>query len=147
MRPDSMQRYLTRILQSAGLPYVTWKDLRHTFATELTAQGISLRVVQELLGHTTIKMTARYAHVAPSTMREAVMKLVPKRQTKELNCHLMATRPLRGALWATSTAPVIVENVPHLRQKLTHQVSLLPGSAKGNRTALERERGRRADAL
>lgn len=59
-----------------SVPRVRRRCGRHTFATELTARGVPLRAVQELLGHTTIHMTARYAHVAPSTLRAAVLTLV-----------------------------------------------------------------------
>ena len=76
-RPLPHQTALKRIheiAERAGLS-TSWHPLRHTIATDLTAQGVSLRVVQELLGHTTIQMTTRYAHVAPSTLRESLGKL------------------------------------------------------------------------
>jgi integrase len=47
-------------------------DLRHTFASRLVMNGVPLRVVQELMGHKTIQMTCRYAHLAPSVELEAV---------------------------------------------------------------------------
>jgi hypothetical protein len=48
---------------------------RHTFASRLVMSGVGLRDVQELMGHKTIAMTCRYAHVAPSHQLEAVRKL------------------------------------------------------------------------
>lgn len=69
-RPDHFQR-LRCVQKAAGLRKTGWHALRHTFATHLAAK-VSLRTVQELLGHSSITMTMRYAHVAPSTLREAI---------------------------------------------------------------------------
>lgn len=47
-------------------------DLRHAFATFLLDQGKELRTVMELLGHSTIRMTAdTYGHVLPARARNA----------------------------------------------------------------------------
>jgi len=42
-----------------------WHELRHSFASILTTGGAPLRIVQSLLGHSTIRMTERYAHLTP----------------------------------------------------------------------------------
>ena len=47
-------------------------DLRHTFASWLVTEGVPLLEVSQLLGHSTIKMTERYAHLAPDSLESAV---------------------------------------------------------------------------
>ena len=50
---------------AAGLPDVRIHDLRHTYASLLINNGVSLYEVQELLGHSSSAMTQRYAHLQP----------------------------------------------------------------------------------
>jgi site-specific recombinase XerD len=56
--------------------------LRHNFASTLVSNGVDLLVVQKLLTHKDAKTTARYAHLAPGTIRDAALKsgdlLTPK---------------------------------------------------------------------
>ena len=54
---------------------LTWHELRHTFASHLVMRGVPLKAVQELLGHASIEMTMRYAHLSPDARREAVKVL------------------------------------------------------------------------
>ncbi|MDO8576553.1 MAG: tyrosine-type recombinase/integrase [bacterium] len=72
-------RQLNKVREKAGLRKFTWHSLRHTFASHLAMKGAPLHVVQALLGHSTIIMTMRYAHVAPSALRAAIDLLNPKR--------------------------------------------------------------------
>jgi integrase len=61
-----------RLLDAAGLPSIPFHGLRHSAATALLADGKSLKVVSDMLGHSTITMTAdRYAGVVPEQKREA----------------------------------------------------------------------------
>ncbi len=63
-------------LQQAGLPRMTFHDLRHGAATLLLAQGVDLKTIQEILGHSTITVTATfYAHVAPKLKRDAADRM------------------------------------------------------------------------
>ncbi|HYR88529.1 MAG TPA: site-specific integrase [Terriglobia bacterium] len=62
-------------LKNAGITNFRWHDLRHCFASWLVMSGVSLAVVQQLLGHRSIKMTLRYAHLSPGYMAEEVKAL------------------------------------------------------------------------
>ena len=66
---------LNRALDRAGLRRVRFHDLRHTFASHLVLQGCSLKVVQLLMGHSTVTMTERYAHVADDQLSAAIESL------------------------------------------------------------------------
>ena len=68
-------RSFNTAVRRAGVEDFTFHDLRHTFASRLVMKGVSLKAVQELLGHTDIKMTMRYAHLAEKTMVDAVKVL------------------------------------------------------------------------
>ena len=63
-------------VETAGIRDFTWYCLRHTFASRLVMAGVDLRTVAELMGHKTIQMTMRYAHLAPEHNLAAVEKLV-----------------------------------------------------------------------
>jgi integrase len=62
-------------VKAAGLTGFTWHCLRHTFASRLVMAGVDIRPVQELMGHKTIAMTVRYAHLAPKHTLAAVERL------------------------------------------------------------------------
>jgi len=61
--------------KQAGLEGVTWHTLRHTFASRLIAQGVDIVTVKELLGHSTIVVTMRYAHTNIEAKHRAVVAL------------------------------------------------------------------------
>ena len=59
-------------LEAAGIEDFTWHDLRHTFASWLVMRGASLRAVADLLGHRSLKMVMRYAHLSPAYLAKEV---------------------------------------------------------------------------
>ena len=73
LRPGAVSAVFVRRVQRAGLPRLTLKGLRHTWATLALERGIHPRVVQERLGHSTIAITLGiYSHVSPTLHDEAV---------------------------------------------------------------------------
>jgi integrase len=61
--------------RKAGISRVTWHTLRHTFASRLVNRGVDIVTVKELLGHSSISVTMRYAHTNIDSKRAAVEKL------------------------------------------------------------------------
>ena len=61
--------------EKAGISDVTWHTLRHTFASRLVNSGVDIVTVKELLGHSSISVTMRYAHTNIESKRAAVEKL------------------------------------------------------------------------
>ncbi len=59
----------------AGIEGVTWHITRHTYCSRLIMAGVDLKTAQELMGHKTIAMTARYAHLSPTHLKSAIRKL------------------------------------------------------------------------
>jgi integrase len=69
-------KYFQPARASAGLPWQRFHDLRHACASLLLVQGVPMRVVMEILGHTRISTTADlYSHVLPELQREAANRM------------------------------------------------------------------------
>lgn len=61
---------------SAGLARIRYHDLRHSYATLMLELGESPKVVQEMLGHSSVSITlGTYSHVSPALQRQAVARL------------------------------------------------------------------------
>lgn len=65
----------TNAINKTGIQDFRLHDLRHTFASWLVGEGVSLPEVRDLLGHSSIKQTERYAHLAPGRLHKAVSVL------------------------------------------------------------------------
>lgn len=74
VRENNLLCELKRHAKKVGIDDVTLHTLRHTFASHLVMNGVDLATVKELLGHSTIQMTMRYAHLAKEHLRTAVTK-------------------------------------------------------------------------
>ena len=77
---DNMKRVWQRLLKVANIEDFTWHDMRHDYASQLVMSGVDLNTVRELLGHADIKMTLRYAHLAPEHKIQAINKLGARRE-------------------------------------------------------------------
>jgi integrase len=66
-------------LRKAEIPDFRWHDTRHTAASRLVMAGVDLYTVKEILGHKTITMTQRYAHLSPGHQRQALERLADRR--------------------------------------------------------------------
>ena len=67
-----------RACKKAGIKGLRFHDLRHTFASRLSARGVDLNTIRELLGHGSIRMTQRYLHSNQALKRNAVESIVEK---------------------------------------------------------------------
>ena len=60
---------------TSGLRKIGWQTLRHSFASHLAMRGVPLKAIQQLMGHSTIEMTMRYAHLSPDVRKDPVRLL------------------------------------------------------------------------
>lgn len=64
-----------KALKDSGILNFRWHDLRHTCASRMAQAGVPITAVKEILGHSSIQVTMRYAHLAPANLRDAVASL------------------------------------------------------------------------
>jgi integrase len=71
----TLKRSWASLVKRAKIAEFTLHDCRHDFASRLVQAGVALDVVRDLLGHSSITLTERYAHLAPHQAASAVAKL------------------------------------------------------------------------
>lgn len=82
--PRMVQRLMRKYAGKSGINKTpTPHSLRHTFATHLLDAGVDLRTIQEMLGHSRLSTTARYARVSLDTLMETYDRSHPKAKLKK----------------------------------------------------------------
>ena len=72
--PNTIYRHFAALARKLGIKG-TLHDLRHTFASHLSMQGVPIPVIKDLLGHSDIATTMIYAHLSPEIHKAAIKKL------------------------------------------------------------------------
>jgi len=75
----SNDHWFKKALAKAGIANFKWHDLRHCYASDLIQRGVPLERVAKLLGHKSLAMALRYAHLSPSQLAADVALLDVKR--------------------------------------------------------------------
>ena len=72
VEPVTLHRDFKRVLRDTGLPAIRFHNLRHTAASLMLARGVPLKIIQEILGHSSIAVTSGfYAHLTEQLKRDA----------------------------------------------------------------------------
>lgn len=94
-RVDSVKTAFNAAMKKAGIVDFRFNDLRHTFASHLIMKGGSLKDVQEILGHKTMTMTLRYAHLSQEHKKKTVNLLNGLTASGNVECHNLSQNPLQ----------------------------------------------------
>jgi len=139
LHPAAVTELFERLSYEAGLPPILLHDLRHGAATLTLATGADLKIVQELLGHSSITITAdTYTSVLPEVARaaaEAAARLVPRNNpAAAADTADDATAPRRDVPVPFPTiAPEEGDGDPKPRSK-EENMQVRPGGPRGTRT-------------
>ena len=96
----------------AELEWVSIHDLRHFRATQWIQRGVDLRTVQELLGHSSITTTMRYAHFAPSHASRSILEAQRSEQLELVAGDKRATRTVAEETIKTAVPASLLESMP-----------------------------------
>lgn len=109
VRPSNWRQLevLKRECELAGVPVMGWHALRHTFASHLMTAGVPIHIVQSLLGHSSIEMTMRYSHLAPTNLCDAISVLSRPREFTATRCQPTDLPEPRGALLVADALPFL----------------------------------------
>jgi integrase len=94
---QSPRYWFATALADAKITRYRWHDNRHTFCSRLAMRGENLKVIQQLAGHKTIQMSARYAHLGEKNLRAAVEGLCADNKNTEAGKRSVAEKPSRSA--------------------------------------------------
>jgi integrase len=90
---NGIKRSFHAALTKAGIEDFRFHDLRHTFASHFVMRGGSIKELQELLGHKSLTMTMRYAHLSQEHKKKAVNLLNGLTAPQNGDCHKTVTCP------------------------------------------------------
>lgn len=72
---EGLKSGFARARLAAGMPHVHFHDLRHSTASMLAHEGVDLHTISKILGHSTTRMSERYAHIKVDKQRDALAKV------------------------------------------------------------------------
>jgi len=71
-----LERHFLPLLAELGLPVARWHDLRHTFVSLASAQGVTVQMISQMLGHSSLSMTQDvYTHILPGMGKAAALAM------------------------------------------------------------------------
>ena len=89
LTPENVSVAFLRLCRKVGIADFHFHDLRHTAASWLRMQGADIHTVAQILGHKDLRMAARYQHLSPAFLADAVGRL----DTAFAECHPYVTAP------------------------------------------------------
>jgi len=86
-----IKRSFKKAIEGAKIEDCRFHDLRHTFASHMVMRGASIKEIQEILGHKTMTMTLRYAHLSQEHKKKAINLINGLTAPKIATCHKTVT--------------------------------------------------------